>query len=76
MWKSTHWTFSPGLFTCDIQGTWRDEKMKRMIKAINYYFFPDDEGEGVHWSDYAWFYGTLGLMVIILISLLFADLAN
>lgn len=50
--------------------------MKRMIKAINYYFFPDDEGEGVHWSDYAWFYGTLGLMVIILISLLFADLAN
>jgi len=55
---------------------WRDSKMKRVIKAINYYFFPDDEGEGVHWSDYAWFYGTLGLMVVILISLLFADLAN
>lgn len=49
--------------------------MKKIIMAINHYFFPD-EGEKAHWSDYAWFYGTLGFMGIVLVFLLFINLIN
>lgn len=43
--------------------------MKKIINAINNYFFPG-EGNEVHWSDYVWFYGSLGYMMIILIFLI------
>lgn len=43
--------------------------MKKIFKAINNYFFPG-ESEEMHWSDYAWFYGSLGFVGIILIFLL------
>lgn len=49
--------------------------MKRIIMAINHYFL-HDEGEKVHWSDYAWFYGTFGFMIILLVSSLFISLIN
>lgn len=47
--------------------------MKRIIRAINHYFL-HDEGEQVHWSDYVWFYGTLGFMGIVLIFLLIINI--
>ena len=49
--------------------------MKKIIMAINHYFL-HDEGEQAHWSDYAWFYGMLGFMGMMLVFLLFINLVN
>jgi len=49
--------------------------MKRIIRAINYYFLPE-ENEEIHWSDYIWFYGIFGFMGIVLIFLLIINMVN
>lgn len=43
----------------------------KVIHSINNYFIAE-EGEAIHWSDYAWLYGSYGIILIMVIIILFS----
>ncbi|MGE6488478.1 hypothetical protein [Paenisporosarcina sp. NPDC076898] len=38
----------------------------KVIKAINHFFIAE-EGEVIHWSDYAWFYGSYSIVFALVL---------